>query len=474
MTAAAEIYHNLPHAATLTLLVVFALIVLQEAVNGFHDAANAVATVIYSNSMRPARAIAMSAVMNFLGVMLGGTAVAFSIVFLLPKEMIAGINTIDDAALMLALIGTAVVWNLATWYYGIPNSTTHTYIGAVTGVSMAHALLIGAPLADHLNLHEGRKILLTLLVSPLFGFGLAWLFYKLIRAALRDPAIFRPHEPGTVPPPAMRAGLVLGAAGVSFLHGSNDGQKSIGLMLMALMGLAPGVFAIDPVQDVSSYQRSLAVITELHEVVDAHEGDPAVPRASEYLAELAHLRAVAEQDLQGRPVSEAERIRFRSEILDLHQSLGRALDDPALDAILSHDEIARLEDAYDAMSRLIEHVPSWLVLLSALALGCGTMVGYRRIVETLGEKMGEKHMSPAQGLAAQAAAMAAIGAADFGGVPVSTTHVLTSGVAGTVKSAGDRVQMAMLSRILIAWVTTLPGTTLLSFAAAMVLHAMLA
>ncbi len=125
------------------------------------------------------------------------------------------------------------------------------------------------------------------------------------------------------------------------------------------------------------------------------------------------------------------------------------------------------------MSRLIEKVPTWLVMLSAIALGAGTMVGYKRIVETLGGKMGDKHTSQAQGLAAQAAAMASIGAADFGSAPVSTTHVLTSGVAGAVQSSGDRVQMNTVSRILIAWVTTLPGTIMLSFSVALLLRVML-
>ncbi|WP_353474130.1 inorganic phosphate transporter [Salipiger sp. H15] len=473
MTAIEEILHNLPQVATLTLLLVFVLIVLQEAVNGFHDAANAVATVIYANALKPVPAIALSAVMNFLGVILGGTAVAFSIVFLLPKEMIAGINTAHEASLMLALIATAVTWNLATWYFGIPNSTTHTYIGAVIGVSMAHALLVGAPVAQELNLHEGRKILLTLLVSPVFGFVVGWLIYRLIRRLVRSPEIYRPHEEGLRPPGGICAALIVGAAGVSFLHGSNDGQKSIGLMLMALMGLAPGNFALDPVHDPASYARSLQVIAELRQVVDAHLADPQVPAAARYRTELEHLRAVVELDGAATPVTEEERIRFRAEILDIHEALGRALDTPQLTAILTGTEIARLNDAYTALQRLIEKVPTWLVMLSALALGCGTMIGYRRIVETLGEKMGSRHMSPAQGLAAQAAAMASIAAADFGGVPVSTTHVLTSGVAGTVQSSGDRMQWDMISRILLAWVTTLPGTVILSFGAALLLHVML-
>ena len=163
-------------ASAWVLTAVFLLIVLQEAVNGFHDAANAVATVIYSNSMKPMEAIGLSVFCNFLGVLLGGTVVAFGMVFLLPKEMVAGINTLSEASLMLALVSSAVLWNLATWWYGIPNSTTHTYVGSVIGVSMAHALLTGTPVAAAINWTQGEKILLTLFVSPVVGGLLAWLF----------------------------------------------------------------------------------------------------------------------------------------------------------------------------------------------------------------------------------------------------------------------------------------------------------
>ncbi|MCV6598169.1 MAG: inorganic phosphate transporter, partial [Mangrovicoccus sp.] len=195
-----DILNLLPTVSMITLGVIFVLIVLQEAVNGFHDAANAVATVIYSNSMKPSHAILLSAVMNFLGVLLGGTAVAFGLVFLLPKDMVAGINTIHEASLMLALVLTAVIWNLATWWYGIPNSTTHTYIGAVLGVSLAHAVLVGTPIAEAINWHQGEKILLTLIISPVFGFFLAWVLYKAVKAVLRDPALYEPQQPGVVPP----------------------------------------------------------------------------------------------------------------------------------------------------------------------------------------------------------------------------------------------------------------------------------
>ena len=470
MNAIYEVLNTLPEVATITLIVIFVLIVLQEAVNGFHDSANAVATVIYSNSMKPNHAIWLSALMNFLGVLLGGTAVAFGLVFLLPKEMVAGINTIHEASLMLALIITAVGWNLATWWYGIPNSTTHTYIGSVIGVSIAHAMLVGTPLADAVNWHQGQKIMTTLLLSPVFGFVLAWLLYKLVMVFFKNPEMFEPHQPGKIPSNAVRFPLIGGLIGVSFLHGSNDGQKSIGLMLMVLMGLAPGFYAIDPVKDQASYDRTIAVIEEIEDVVKPLIGDPRTPRAQHFFDELEHIRDTAERDFANKPLSEEEMITFRKEILDVHTELSKFMKNSDAHNLVSEEDYAKLEDAWKATSKLIETVPFWLILLSAIALGTGTMIGYKKIVETLGEKMGDKHMSAAQGLAAQASAMAAIAAADVGGVPVSTTHVLTAGVTGAVQSSGDQVQWNTIGRILITWFTTLPGTVIVSFVMGLILH----
>lgn len=465
---------SLPGVAAVTLVVVFLLIVLQEAVNGFHDAANAVATVIYSNSMKPARAIWLSAAMNFLGVLFGGTAVAFGMVFLLPKGMVAGIDTAHEASLMLALVVTAVGWNMATWWFGIPNSTTHTYIGSILGVSLAHAIIVGDPIAEAINWVQGEKILITLLVSPVFGFLAAWLIYKIVKATMKDPRLYEPHQAGMVPPASVQYPLIGGLVGVSFLHGSNDGQKSIGLMLMVLMGLMPGQYAIDPAKDPESYRNTLRMSAELRRIAGDLEGNPATPRAGEIVEELGFIEEMATRDFERQPLSEAERIQFRSNILDVHEVLGRTLKRADSHELLAEQDIAILRDAYGRTTKLIEHVPLWLIVLSALALGCGTMVGYRKIVQTLGEKMGDKHMSAAQGLAAQAATMVSIGAADCGGVPVSTTHVLTAGVAGGVQSSGDRVQWNTIGRILITWFTTLPGTLILACVLGIAFHAALA
>lgn len=469
MESVQAILDNLPQVATFTLIFVFVLILLQEAVNGFHDTANAIATVIYSNSMKPLQAVGLAGVCNFIGVLIGGTAVAFGLVFLLPKEMVAGINTIHEASLMLALVLTALVWNFSTWWLGIPNSTTHTYIGAIIGVSMAHAFLVGEPVTEQINWYQGEKVLLTLFISPVVGFFLAWFFFRVVRRYLKDPAMFAPLQKETVPPPSVRWPLIAGSVGVSLLHGTNDGQKSIGLMMLALMGIAPGLYAIDPVKDQASYQQTLELVQQVEEVVQPLTSHPLYgPSAERLFTEVEHIKDVAQRDFQQRPLSQDEMITFRAEILDVHEELGRLLKKPGLRSAIPEADRASIKEAYDSLSRLIEQVPFWLIVLSALALAGGTAIGYRKIVETLGEKMGEKHMSPAQGIAAQAAAVVSIGMADVGGMPVSTTHVLTSGVAGTVISSGDRLQRGTLGRIVVTWFTTLPGTVILSFALAIV------
>ncbi len=474
MTDPGLLLANLPTVAGWVLILVFLLIVLQEAINGFHDAANAVATVIYSNSLTAPRAIGLSVVCNFFGVLLGGTAVAFGMVFLLPKEMVAGINTLPEASLMLALVLTAVLWNLGTWWYGIPNSTTHTYVGSIIGVSMAHALLMGTPVAEAINWHQGEKILLTLFFSPILGGLLAWFLFKLIKRMLRDPAMLEPHREGVVPGRGVRGPLIGGLIGVSFLHGTNDGQKSIGLMLMVLMGLLPGLYAIDPVSDRKSYEHAVTVANDIESVVMRFgEHEVLGPRATELMAELEHIKQVAKRDFEAAPLTEEEKIRFRSEILDVHEAVGRTLNRADVMGLLSPDEKRKMQHAHDALVRLIEDVPFWLIVLSATALGLGTAVGYKKIVTTLGEKMGSSHMSPAQGLAAQTAAVASIAAGDLGGAPVSTTHVLTSGVAGAVVSSGDSLQWNTLRAIVVTWFTTLPGTVVLSFGMSIVLHAAL-
>lgn len=441
------------------LITVFVLIVIQEAINGFHDAANAIATVIYANALTPMQAVSLAAVFNFLGVLIGGTAVAFSLVYLLPQNMVAGINTQGEAAIFAAMIVAAVIWNFGTWWLGIPNSTTHAYIGSIIGAAMADAFVHGQAIAGQINWHQGEKIMIALIVSPIVGFLLGYILLRVIRATVKDKELYEPVEEGKKPGKGIRSVLIAGAAGVSLMHGSNDGQKSIGLMMIVLFGLFPAVYGLDPdrlsERDYTSLKETVANVKSIaQKLSDSH--------LLETTAGLtAHLGG--SQHIVGG--TDETSVATRREILDLHTSITKTLKDEGTASQLNPTELQQLQYAHTLMRDFVEHVPFWIILLSALALGGGTAVGYRRIVTTLGEKMGSSRMNPAQGTAAQISAVISIGLADAGGLPVSTTHVLSSSVIGSVAATPHQtINTHTLARIAMTWVTTLPGTMVLSFA----------
>lgn len=453
--------HIIPQLGSLTtimLIVVFLLIVFQEAINGFHDAANAIATVIYANALTPMQAVVLAAFFNFLGVLIGGTAVAFSLVYLLPEGLVAGINTQGEAALFAAMIVAAVIWNFGTWWLGIPNSTTHAYIGSIIGAAMADAFLHGQSVAGQINWLQGEKIMIALIVSPIVGFLLGYLLLKIFRATIKDPNLYTPVEANKKPTKGIRGVLIAGAAGVSLMHGSNDGQKSIGLMMIVMFGLFPAMYGLDP------DRLSDRDYSEMKQVVTNVEG---IGRAmgNTHLTDTATSLAAHLNGNQHKPGgTDQTAVVTRAEILGLHTSVTKALKDQTATAKLSAEQLQQLQYAHTLLRDFVEHVPFWIILLSALALGGGTAIGYRRIVTTLGEKMGSSRMNPGQGTAAQLSAVISIGLADAGGLPVSTTHVLSSSVIGSVAATPHQhINMHTLGRIAMTWVTTLPGTILLSF-----------
>ena len=461
-----ELLSSSPFAVpTLILLVVFVLIVFQEAVNGFHDVANAIATVIYSNALTPMQSVTLAALFNFLGVLTGGTAVAFGLVYLLPEALVAGINTRGEAALFFAMIVTAVVWNYGTWWLGIPNSTTHAYIGSIIGISMADALLKGHAIAEQINWLQGEKVMMALMLSPAIGFALGYVLLKLSRWFIKDPEMYRPVQGDQRPSAGIRGVLVAGAAGVSLMHGSNDGQKSIGLMMIVLFGLAPALYGLDPQRlgkdDYAKLSQSVASVTTVASETNA----PSLLKASQSLQDRLQT---APHQVGG---ADETAVKLRESVIHLHTELTKAQKNREWIAALEPEQRQQLQASGALLRDVIEHVPFWVILLSALALGGGTAIGYRKIVVTIGEKMGSTRMNPAQGIAAQISAVASIGMADAGGLPVSTTHVLSSAVIGSVAATPHQsVNYHTLSRIALTWVTTLPGTLLLSFALGIVFH----
>src|SRR5215510_13996042 len=233
-------------ATTLAMLFLCLAIALGfEFVNGFHDTANAVATVIYTRSLKPWKAVVWSGFMNFLVVLFGGVAVAFSIVHLLPVDLLINIGKSAGLLMVLSLLLSAIIWNFGTWYFGLPSSSSHALIGSILGVGLASSFFSKQGLGTGVNWSKAEQVGLSLLISPVVGFLLAGGLLLLSKALLKNRRLYQ--EPlGNQPPPLwIRGILLLTCTGVSFAHGSNDGQKGVGLIMLILIGILPAHYAVN-------------------------------------------------------------------------------------------------------------------------------------------------------------------------------------------------------------------------------------
>ncbi len=432
------------------------LVIAFEISNGFHDTANAVATVIYTKSLEPTVAVVWSGLLNFLGVLVGGIAVAYALVEILPPEVLSPPDGNPAVAMLAALLVTALAWNIGTWALGIPNSSSHALIGALVGISIAAVLKRHGSLHDDVDWGQIVKVLEALLVSPILGFAGAWVLYRLIRLLFKDQHLYEPPQGDQQPIWWMRGVLILTCTGISFAHGTNDGQKSIGLIMLTIIGLAPLTFALNQNLDprrtpqlISEFQRAGALI----DVAGNGNRNVGVAAAAD-----AARRLQGKSDLKSIP--ERERVPLRSatnRVLASLKTVGEAHGDRA--SRPQRDEARMLQKQ---LTDVVNYAPWWVRILSAACLGIGTMVGYKRIVRTLGERLGKQHLVPAQGGAAELVAAVVIGVSGFTGGPVSTTHVVTSGIAGTMVGSGAGVQSRTVWQIAAAWVLTLPCTVLLS------------
>ncbi|MCU0703673.1 MAG: inorganic phosphate transporter [Fimbriiglobus sp.] len=428
----------------LALLVAFAF----EFINGFHDTANAVTTVIYTRTMRPTPAVLYSGVMNFLGVLLGGTGVAFGIVNLLPVDLLIAENAESargGLVMVLALLIAGVVWNLGTWYLGLPVSSSHTLIGSILGVGLTNGLMTGLGLGG-VKWEKATEVGLGLLLSPLIGFLASWLLLHIMKGIFKDPKLYAPPVGDDRPPRWVRAVLVITCGGVSFAHGSNDGQKGMGLILLVLIGFLAGHYALD-IYDARKLEPARAAVPVVREKLEA-----AGKLTPELIADADAVTAALEGKTSFAELPEADRKQLRQRIYRLVTAADKAK--------LKGE--GRADPPQAALKGAIEFVPLWVVIGTALALGIGTTVGYKRIVVTVAEKIGKSHLTYAQGAAAETVAALTILLSTFFKMPVSTTQVLSSGVAGTMVANGSGVQGKTTTKILLAWVVTLPCTMLLS------------
>src|SRR5713101_3920448 len=450
-----------------------------EFVNGFHDTANAVATVIYTHSLPAQIAVVWSGSLNLLGVLLSSGAVAFGIVSLLPVELILQVGSSAGFAMVFALLIAAIIWNLGTWYFGLPASSSHTLIGSIIGVGIANALMRGRDGTSGVDWSKATEIGYALLLSPLVGFIFAALLLLLLKVIVRNPALYAAPEGNKAPPLWIRGLLILTCTGVSFAHGSNDGQKGMGLIMLILIGTVPTAYALNralPESQVALFQQTSAAASTViaakgagHSII----GDPR-PAVTQYVAQhtlsegtypsLAVLvKDVGDQVQKYGSLSKvpSEAVgNTRNDVYLTSEAIRFLMKDKQND--LNKEEIGILNAYKSSLDAATKFIPRWVKIAVAIALGLGTMIGWKRIVITVGEKIGKSHLTYAQGASAELVAAATIGAADMFGLPVSTTHVLSSGVAGAMAANGSGLQVATIRNMVMAWVLTLPVAIVLS------------
>lgn len=424
-----------------------------EVVNGFHDTANAVTTVIYTRTMKATPAVIFSGVCNFLGVILGGTTIAFSIVHLLPVDILIDAASKSAILMVMALLIAGLGWNLLTWWFGIPVSSSHTLIGAILGVGLANGMMSGKGLMSGVNWEKAGEVGLALLISPLIGFAAAAALLLIAKRQIPDPELYAPppEDPNARPPLWIRATLITTCGGVSLAHGSNDGQKGMGLIMLVLIGLLPTGFALNLDQSTGALEAQAAA-SNLREIMVAR--GTAVHHAE--IAELDSILVLLDGKTSLREVPMSERAALRSSISKIDCALEQ------YHRIDTRAESAAMAGPRRELRRAIEYVPTWVVFGVALCLGVGTTVGYKRVVITIAEKLGKDHMTYAQGASAEVVAMATIGLANFASLPVSTTQVLSSGVTGTMWANHSGVQIATARNIALAWILTLPCSMMAS------------
>lgn len=434
-----------------------------EFVNGFHDTANAVATVIYTNSLKPWSAVILSGIFNFLGVMISvyfGLSVAVKIINLLPVETLVDQNLSHSLAMVMALLVTAIFWNLLTWYFGIPCSSSHTLIGSILGVGLAYSLLPES-IGEAVNWGEAQKIGLSLFLSPLFGFSMTIVLMYFLRVTTKKTdygdGLFKEPKKNQPPPLWIRIILICTCSGVSFFHGQNDGQKGVGLVMLILIGIVPTYFALDSRFDPTDLPKPLEKIEKIVYSIDStslSRPDREKLASVKFMTDRLQTRFATLKDVEDIPVK--ERFEVRKDIM---------LIDRNLTSIAAKEEVKlstrdkdQVKSQLKKLRGITDYAPTAVILMISISLGLGTTIGWKRIVKTVGEKIGKEHLTYAQGASAELVAASTIGLSSSFGLPVSTTHVLSSGIAGSmVASKGVKnLQQDTVRNIIMAWFLTLP------------------
>jgi PiT family inorganic phosphate transporter len=418
---------SLTFAAGFFLLLALALALCFEFVNGFHDTANAVATVIYTNTLKPTFAVVWSGIWNLLGaigivgafyMLLGyggiNSAVAYKIVALLPQDLVIHSGSGAGFAMIFALLVSAIVWNVGTWYLGLPASSTHTLTGSIMGVGVAYALMAHHSWTTGINWDSATQIFLALLLSPVVGFIGAGLLLLLIKLTVHREDLFKAPEGKNPPPLWIRCVLVLTCTLVSVFHGSNDAQKGMGLIMLILIGIVPGAFALkmntDPkmLQSISADMAQVSTIfaplgngqtlskddadTELTNFLK-QGAPPATDKTWAAVSVVAQSVSTEMAPLTNlSTITGEQRQDLRTDIYVLGESIGKALK-AKTPIITDKSQVSTLKKTKSDVETVTKYIPIWVKIMVACALGFGTMVGWKRIVVTVGEKIGKSHLT---------------------------------------------------------------------------------
>jgi low-affinity inorganic phosphate transporter len=486
VTLMLHLFASLDFYTGLMLALALLFVLFYEAINGFHDTANAVATVIYTRAMRSQVAVVMAGVFNFLGVMLGGLTVAYAIVHLLPTDLLLNVSSAHGLAMIFSMLSAAIIWNLGTWYFGIPASSSHTLIGSIIGIGLTNALVTSTSVVDALNVPKVIQIFLSLILSPIVGLVIAGLIVFLLRRYWNGtkkqqrihltPAEREKKDGKRKPPFWTRTALIISAIGVSFSHGANDGQKGIGLIMLVLIGVAPTGFVVNMNATGYDIARTRDAVTHLQQFYQQHPEallnaaalKPRVPapdtpakfhcHSSRAMIAIDHAQGLLTNLQHYDDLTVDQRSHMRRLLMCIAETAGTVAKLPETRA----EDRRFLNNLRKDLLETVEYAPTWIIVAVALALSLGTMIGWKRVAVTIGEKIGKRGMTYAQGVSAQMTAAVSIGIASYTGMPVSTTQVLSSAVAGTMLVDGGGVQSKTVKNIMLAWVLTLPISIVLS------------
>src|SRR5579863_2484867 len=418
--AGLQLYHDLEssplNSALPYILLGIALVIALafEMCNGFHDTSNAVATVIYTHSLAPNIAVVWSGMFNFFGVLTSTGLVAFGIISLLPVELILQVGSSAGFAMVFALLIAAIVWNFGTWYLGIPNSSSHSLIGSIIGVGLMNQLLSHQSGTSGVDWMQAVGVIKSLLFSPACGFILAFVLLLLAKALIRIPALYKAPEGNAPPPWWIRGLLIVTCTGVSFAHGSNDGQKGMGLIMLILIGTVPTTYALNKSLPDSQIPVFAANSAAAAAVVNAKAagynvlGNPR-PAVTLYVAQhqisegtfpslAALIDDISNQVKQYGSLSKIPNDivgNTRNDMYLTSEALRLLVKDKS--AELSTADVDKLNAYKKSLDNSTKFIPPWVKVAVAIALGLGTMIGWKRIVITVGEKIGKDHLTYAQG-----------------------------------------------------------------------------